>query len=265
MKRALDLAVSGLGLVALAPILAASAAAVWISDREPPLFISTRCGRDGKPFRMIKFRTMVQGAHLLGVWSTANTDARITPVGEVLRSTKLDELPQLINVFKGDMSLVGPRPNIQHAVDCYSEEEKNLLSVRPGITDLASIVFADEGTILESATDPDLAYEQLIRPSKSRLGLFYVHNGNTLMDLRILWLTVLQSFSRNRALKGVVGILADAGAPEELQDIASRSYPLCPSTWPVLDQSGKAPDSQKSNSTRSAPSRDLWRVEQIGG
>lgn len=235
MKRFIDVSASALGLVLLSPLLLVVAAAIWLSDRESPFFVSVRCGRGGKPFRIVKFRTMVTGAHLSGVASTADTDTRITRVGALLRAYKLDELPQLVNVLKGDMSLVGPRPNVQRAIDMYSDEELGLLEVRPGITDLASIVFADEGTILADHSDPDLAYEQLIRPGKSRLGLFYAQCGTPMMDVRIVGLTVLHIFSRQRALDGVAVMLAETGAPSDLIELAGRCQPLRPTPPPGLN------------------------------
>ena len=217
---------SSVGLIALSPVMAMAGAAIWLTDRQSPLFISFRCGRGGIPFKMLKFRTMFSGAHLTGVSSTSNSDPRITPVGRFLRATKVDELPQLVNVLRGDMSLVGPRPNIQRAIQGYSAEEREMLTVRPGITDFASIVFADEGDILADSLDPDLTYEQLIRPGKSRLALFYVSRQTTSVDAQIMWLTVLNSWNRVVALRQLAALLARLGAPADLVRIASREHPL---------------------------------------
>ncbi len=138
---------------------------------------------------MIKFRSMTSDAWKSGVNSTAAGDARITRVGKWLRRWKLDELPQLLNVLSGDMSLVGPRPQVMAEVELYTEEEREMLTVRPGITDLASIVFADEGEILSGSRDPDLLYNQIIRPWKSRLALFHVEHRSFALDLEVLCLT----------------------------------------------------------------------------
>lgn len=236
MKRLIDVVTSGLGLLLLLPVLVAVSLAIWISDRGAPLFVSVRCARGGAPFRMLKFRTMVTDAHLTGVSSTASTDSRITPVGRVLRLTKLDEVPQLWNVLMGDMSLVGPRPNIQRAVDTYSDAERGLLSVRPGITDFASIVFADEGAILAGNPDPDLAYEQLIRPGKSRLGLHYAEHHSPAADMRLVLLTLQNAWNRPAALRGVQRLLVRTGAPEDLVRLASRTDPLVPTPPPGYDR-----------------------------
>ena len=127
---------------------------------------------------MIKIRSMKVNADLSGVDSTANDDSRITLVGKIIRKFKIDELAQLINVFLGQMSFVGPRPNVERETSLYTTEEKKLLNLKPGITDISSIVFSDEGDILEGRDDPDITYNQLIRPGKSKLGIFYIENSN---------------------------------------------------------------------------------------
>ena len=144
---------------------------VYRQDKESPFYMAPRVGRNNTIFKMAKLRSMVSNADKSGVDSTSANDSRITPIGHKIRKYKLDELTQLWNVFIGDMSLVGPRPNVQRDVDLYTKDEKNLLNVRPGITDFSSIVFSDEGDILKDKKDPDLSYNQLIRPWKSRLGL----------------------------------------------------------------------------------------------
>ncbi len=156
MKRMLDFLAALLGLLLLALPLASIALAVYLEDRRSPFFSGPRIGRRYRNFRMIKFRTMTPDAWKSGVNSTAAGDRRVTRVGRWLRQAKLDELPQLWNVLTGDMSLVGPRPPVAAAVNLYTVEERRMLNVRPGITDLASIVFADEGEILAGAPDPDL-------------------------------------------------------------------------------------------------------------
>ncbi len=173
-------------------------------------------------------RSMVIGADLKGASSTSNDDRRITPVGHFIRRYKIDELTQLWNVLKGDMSLVGPRPQVQSGVDLYTIRERVLLSVRPGITDFASIVFSDEGDILTDHPDPDEAYEQLIRPRKSLLGLFYVEHQSLSVDVQLLWLTLNAIVSRKRALRGVQVLMQRLGAPSDLVSIASREDTLVP-------------------------------------
>jgi lipopolysaccharide/colanic/teichoic acid biosynthesis glycosyltransferase len=149
---------------------------------------------------MVKFRSMVVGADKIGGSSTAATDRRITPVGQFVRAYKLDELIQLWNVLKGDMSLVGPRPQVLSDAALYTSVEKQMLSVPPGITDPASIVFSDEGKILEGSSDPDLLYNQIIRPWKSRLALAYIDHRSFWMDIWLIILTVVSIISKPTAL-----------------------------------------------------------------
>jgi len=160
---------------------------------------------------MKKFRTMAVGADQ-GASSTSSSDARITPFGARLRRRKLDELPQLLNVLKGEMSLVGPRPQIQWAVNAYDERERRLLTVRPGITDLASIWFSDEGDRLASAADADAAYLQLIGPGKTALGLAYVDGRSLRLYMRTLALTAQSMLGRDvrPTIAQLTGIDADA-------------------------------------------------------
>lgn len=230
MKRVLDIMAALTGLTLLAPLLVLIAILIWVSDRRSPLYLARRVAKGGGDFRMVKFRTMIPDAWRSGVNSTAAGDRRITPVGKWLRKGKLDELPQLWNVLVGDMSLVGPRPQVRADVELYTREELRMLSARPGITDLASIVFADEGEILEGSADPDLLYNQIIRPWKSRLILLYLEMPAFSRDLQILWLTALALFSRERALAGLVRLLSDLGAGEQLKVVASRRDPL--PAWP---------------------------------
>ena len=179
---------------------------------------------------MVKFRTMIPDAWKSGVSSTASGDRRITRVGKILRRAKLDELPQLWNVLTGDMSLVGPRPQVEPDAALYTAEERRLFDARPGITDLASIVFADEGEILAGSADPDLGYNQSIRPWKSRLGLLYIERQSLVIDLKILGLTLLAAISRERALAGVAQMLHSWNADPLLCRMALRQEPLM--VWP---------------------------------
>lgn len=228
MKRLLDVVVAALGLLLASPVLLPVMFLVWRQDRHSPFYIAPRVGRGEAMFRMVKLRSMVINADKSGVDSTSGKDPRITPVGQFIRRWKLDELTQLWNVLKGDMSLVGPRPNVKRETDLYTGEEKRLLGVRPGITDIASIVFADEGDILKDSRDPDLDYNQLIRPWKSRLGLLYVDRASLGLDLYLIWLTVKAIFSRRAALDEVVALLNRLGAEPEVVHVAGRREPLHP-------------------------------------
>ena len=185
---------------------------------------------------MLKLRSMVVNADKTGVDSTGAQDRRITNVGHFIRRYKLDELTQLWNVLIGDMSLVGPRPNVQRETELYTPIEKELLTVKPGITDFASIVFSDEGAILADKPDPDVAYNQLIRPWKSELGIFYIRNHSLLLDLKLILLTVVAIVNRRRALDGVSNLLLELGADVRLVRVATRNDRLVPTPPPGASQ-----------------------------
>lgn len=190
MKRLFDIIFSFIGLTLLSPLIIVIAAAVKLEDGGTVFYLAERIGLSGVAFKMYKFRTMVADADKSGPSSTSNSDSRITRTGRFLRKYKLDEIPQLINVLTGQMSFVGPRPEIKKFTDLFTEDERKILSVKPGITDWASIWNSDEGQLLEGAADPDKAYFELIRPEKIRLQLLYVKNNNFFIDLKIIFLTV---------------------------------------------------------------------------
>ena len=245
MKRFLDLFSSLLGLLIFSPLLFFVMFLVCKYDGGSPFYIAPRVGKQGIPFSMVKLRSMSVNADKTGVDSTGESDARITPIGKFIRKYKIDELVQLWNVFVGDMSLVGPRPNVQRETDMYTPVERHLLSVKPGITDFASIVFSDEGRILKDLPDPDVSYHQLIRPGKSLLGLFYVDNRSLIVDFSLVFITVISIFSRSLSLSLVVLLLRRLGASQDLCGIASRLHPLRPSPPPgssliVTSRSGLA-------------------------
>lgn len=186
IKRLFDVLASLIALIVLSPLLVILAILVATDSAGPILFRGTRAGRFGLLFRIYKFRTMVANAEKLGGPSTADHDPRITRLGKTLRRYKLDELPQLINILKGEMSLVGPRPEVPQYVALFSEEEKDILTVRPGITDWASIWNPDEGSWLAGCEDPEKMYLERIRPEKIRLQLQYVRKQSFHVDIRIL-------------------------------------------------------------------------------
>jgi len=190
MKRCFDFLLTLLGLMLMWPALLAFGLLIKAEDNGSVFYRGLRVGLGGRPFRILKFRTMCPDAERSGVMSTANDDPRITRIGSVLRRHKLDELPQLWNVLCGEMSLVGPRPEVQRFVDLYTEEEKAILTVRPGLTDWASLWNIDEGAILQGSSDPDRAYCELIRPKKIRLQLAYVHQAGFWTDFGILLQTI---------------------------------------------------------------------------
>ncbi len=228
MKRFFDIVASSTGLLVMSPVLLLVMLLIWLQDFHSPFYVSPRAGRHGNTFTMIKLRSMVAGADKTGVDSTADRDTRITWVGHIIRRYKLDEFSQLWNVLRGDMSFVGPRPNVLREVALYTEEERHLLDIRPGITDFSSIVFSDEGDILSDSEDPDIKYNQVIRPWKSRLGLLYVEKHTFFIDLRIIWLTVIAIMSRSRALNGLQHILKGIGAGDQLLRVSLREEPLEP-------------------------------------
>ena len=175
-----------MALAVLAPLLCALAVCIWLEDRGPVLYRGLRVGLGGKPFRIFKFRSMVINAEKIGGPSTADGDPRITRVGRFVRKYKLDEWPQLINVVMGDMSLVGPRPEVPQYVALYSEEERAILTVRSGITDWATLWNPDEGAVLAGSPDPEKTYLEKIRPVKIRLQLHYVRTRSLWTDLTII-------------------------------------------------------------------------------
>lgn len=190
IKRLFDITFSLFGLIVFSPALLLIAFLIKKADDGPVFYKGLRVGRYGKSFRIYKFRTMVVNAEKIGGSSTADDDPRITKIGKSLRKYKFDELPQLINVLKGEMSFVGPRPQVSWAVGLYSEKEKLLLSVRPGITDYASIKFKNEAEILKGSDDPDGDYLEKIAPEKIRLGLEYVKKSSLWTDLKVIFATI---------------------------------------------------------------------------
>ena len=235
MKRLLDIFSSVLGLLLLSPVLGIVIFLIWRQDYHFPLYIALRVGKNGRLFKMIKLRSMIAGADKTGVDSTSASDSRITPIGHFVRNYKLDEFTQLWNVLKGDLSLVGPRPNVKRETDLYTLEEQNLLSVKPGITAISSIVFCDENELLKNCEDPDIGYNQLIRPWKSRLGILYVENRNLILDFKLIYLTAIALISRKKALQGVNKILCKLAAPEDVITISERTCKLEPCPPPGAD------------------------------
>lgn len=233
MKRLFDIVASALGLLVLSPLLLVILFLIWRQDGYSPIYRGVRAARGGGTFNMLKLRSMIVNADQTGVESTGAEDHRITTLGHFIRRWKLDEITQLWNVLKGEMSLVGPRPNTVKAVAGYSEAERELLTVRPGITDFSSIVFSDEGDIIKNAHDPDAAYDALIRPWKSRLGIIYARNSGVLLDARLVWLTIVAIFDKPSALRGLETILRRLGAEEDLIAVARRDRPLAIAAAPI--------------------------------
>jgi len=192
IKRIFDITASGLGIIVLSPILIVIALIIKKESDGPVFFKQIRVGEKGRNFEILKYRTMVVDAEKMGRQITVGNDNRITKIGGFLRKYKLDELPQLINVFKGDMSLVGPRPEVPRYVEMYNEEQRKVLDVKPGITDLASIRYRDENELLGTAEDPDDMYINTIMPDKLALNLEYINKSNVFFDIYIILKTIVK-------------------------------------------------------------------------
>ena len=191
LKRAMDVVISGGALLVLWPVLLLVALLIKIDDPGPVFYRQVRVGKDGKEFRIFKFRTMVVDADKKGLAITVGRDNRITRVGALLRKTKLDELAQLINVFVGDMSFVGPRPEVQKYVDLYTPYQRQVLLVRPGITDYASIAYRNENDMLAGAENPERMYIDVIMPDKIELNMKYLREISPIADIRLIFGTIL--------------------------------------------------------------------------
>ena len=189
MKRLFDIAASGLGLIVLSPLFLIIAIWIELDSKGPVFYRQVRVGRYNKDFRIFKFRSMRVGADKGSLVTIGGRDPRVTKSGYWIRKFKLDELPQLINVFIGDMSLVGPRPEVRHYVDCWTPEQLHVLDVRPGITDPASIKFRNENELMEKAEDPEKYYIEVIMQEKIKLYLEYVEKHNFFYDLGLIFKT----------------------------------------------------------------------------
>jgi lipopolysaccharide/colanic/teichoic acid biosynthesis glycosyltransferase len=226
-KRLFDIVFALFAIALLWPLVLFLSIMIWAQDGRSPFYLSNRVGRGNVDVPMLKLRSMVVGADMIGGSSAAKSDARITGFGQFLRRWKLDELPQFLNVLAGQMSIVGPRPNVRvGGVDGYTAEEMGLLAMRPGLTDLASIVFADEAEILEAEPDADIAYNRLIRPWKCRLGLLYIERRSVGADLLIASLTAVAMVARPAALGLIDLLLRRWGANASTRELCLRQRPL---------------------------------------
>ena len=189
MIRFFDIIFSALGLVVLAPVFAAICLKIKLGSKGGCFYIQERIGKDGKPFGLYKFRTMRIGADSEGLLTVGEHDQRITRIGHFLRKTKMDELPQLLNVLKGEMSLVGPRPEVRKYVELYTEEQRKVLNVRPGITDYASIEYVNENELLSQAENPERTYIEQVMPDKIKLNMRYLEHYNLIEYFKIIFLT----------------------------------------------------------------------------
>lgn len=189
MKRIFDIVSSGIGLILLSPIFLFLAIWIKIDSQGPVFYKQVRVGKNGKDFKIFKFRSMRQGSDKQGLITVGGRDPRVTNSGYYIRKYKLDEFPQLINVFIGDMSVVGPRPEVRKYVDLYNEEQVRVLTVKPGITDIASIKYRNENELLEKAEDPDKMYIEVIMPDKLNYNLEYIEKQSFIYDLKLIFMT----------------------------------------------------------------------------
>lgn len=200
MKRLFDIVFSLLGLIFISPIFILLSLIIVLDSQGGVFFRGVRVGRYGKDFRIFKFRSMVKDAEGKGKWNVGDNDSRITRIGHLLRKSKLDELPQLINVLIGDMSFVGPRPELRYYVDMYTERERRILEMKPGITDWASVTHFKQFVSFTQSADPDKEYVEKIRPLKLELQLYYYEHRSFWMDIRIIIFTVSKMIFRNLEL-----------------------------------------------------------------
>ncbi|MBK8982141.1 MAG: sugar transferase [Ignavibacteria bacterium] len=190
IKRTFDIIFSFFGLLFLAPFILIISLLVKAGSKGPAFFIQSRVGRDNKDFGLYKFRSMKTDSDRSGLLTVGNRDPRITGAGFFLRKYKLDEMPQLLNILTGDMSFVGPRPEVRKYVDLYSDEQKKILQVRPGITDLASIKYRNENELLAGADDPEKYYINEIMPDKIRINLEYISDRSLFKDIKVILKTI---------------------------------------------------------------------------
>ena len=197
LKRSFDILSSGLGLLLISPILLIVSLAITLSSKGGVFYKQSRVGLNGVNFNILKFRTMFTGSDKKGLLTVGDRDPRVTPIGYYLRKYKLDELPQLINVLIGDMSLVGPRPEVSKYVNLYSKEDRVVLSIKPGITDYASIYFRNENEILKTSDNPEKKYIEEVMPRKLELNKKYIAEKGLLTDLKIIFMTLKSIFHKN--------------------------------------------------------------------
>lgn len=200
MKRFLDIFLSAIVLCVLSPLFLLISILILCESRGGIIYTQTRVGRYNKDFKLLKFRTMRVGSDKKGLITIGDHDSRITQIGYLLRKTKLDEFPQLINIIKGDMSIVGPRPEVRYYVDMYNEEQLKVLNVRPGLTDYASLVYIDENKLLEEQPNPEQFYIDEMMPRKLELNLQYIKDQSVKTDIILIFKTLKALFSGKRLI-----------------------------------------------------------------
>lgn len=234
--RLLDILGGLVGLALSAPLILIAMALIWLEDRHNPFYIAERIGAGGKPFKFLKLRSISARRGVGSDEIITADDPRVTRLGHLIRASKVDELPQFWHVLRGDMSLVGPRANVASIVASFTDEERQIISVKPGITDLASVVFLNMSKLLEGSSNPKLDYNRLVRPWKSRLALLYVRKQSLGLALYTLWLTGLAFISHKRALEGVARVVSRHKSDPKLARIVRQEEDLIPYPPPGADQ-----------------------------
>jgi len=201
MIRVLDILFSSIGLLILSPFFLIIAFFVLLNSKGPVFYCQNRVGKNNRDFLLFKFRTMVVNSEIKGLLTVGSVDPRITGTGAILRKYKLDELPQLLNVLAGSMSLVGPRPEVRKYVELYNEEQKKILKFKPGITDYASIVYRNENDLLKSAEDPEELYIKTIMPEKIKMNMVYLNNPGMIKYFKIIFLTFFPGLVKYERVK----------------------------------------------------------------
>ena len=232
VKAVLDRTAAAVAIVVLMPVIALALAVTWAVDRRNPVYVSLRAGRNGVPFRMLKIRTMIVTDGRSGQMTTAADDPRLTGLGRLLRGCKIDELLQLVNIVRGEMSVVGPRPQVLPEVATYTRRSAACWAWRPVSPISPPSYLWDLAEIVRAKPDAHLAYQQLVRPWKSRLGLFYVRHSSVPLDVLIVLATLCRMVHRPAGLALVVWTLRAWGAQQELIAVARRSEPLKPTPPP---------------------------------
>ncbi len=215
MKRLFDFVCSLFGLILLSPVFLILAILICLDSKGGVFFRGKRVGLNGEEFKIFKFRSMIPDCEGKGKWNVGDKDDRITRMGHILRKTKLDELPQLINVLKGDMSFVGPRPELKYYTDMYTEEEKAILDLKPGITDWASMTNFEQFKGFTEAKDPDEFYLREVRPLKLKLQLYYRYNNGFFSDIKCILWTVYKVITRSQKLPDDIQKIVDEYAQEK--------------------------------------------------
>lgn len=235
MYRSFELILALSILTVLLPVFLITALLIYVTDFDTPFYVARRVGRNGISFRMYKFRSMRKVKSMEHIVSTSENDNRITWIGKVIRKFKIDEFSQVINVILGNMQFVGPRPNVESEIALYTQEEREILYIKPGVTDISSIVFSDLNTILKDSKNANLDYNQLVRPWKSRLAILYIKNRSFKLDIELMFLTIYNSLNRRATLNRLKTIVSHYSNDQMLRKIAGREIMLFPYPPPGSD------------------------------